>query len=496
MIAVPTELNRRLTTLDASFLYTEKPNTPMHVGSVGMYEGYLSRQDVIDVMASRLHLLPRYRQRVVFAPFGLAHPTWEDDPDFDLNRHVEEVTLPAPGDDRTLSVVGGQCHAQMLDREHPLWKLVVIHGHESGQTGLISMVHHAMVDGVSGVDLQLIMHDLTPDAPPPAPAAPWTPRPLPDGLTLLQDAVRDLMTEAAQNWTDQSFLLFRPRELSARAEQLSNAMTSTMPFLMQPAPRTPFNGPVSNERQFVWAQFSFAAVRAIRGALGGTINDVVLGVLAGAFGRYLALHGERTEGVELRAMCPVSMRRPEQHGALGNLVSMMFAPLYIGISDPVERLNAERAAMERLKQQGQAAGLYAMTDLTRNIPPTWQAMAGQFDAPNTLINTVSTNVPGPQIPLYLAGHKLVHLYPLGPLSANIGLFVAILSYNQTLTIGATVDPRQAPDAWRFADCLHESFDELRAAAEAASASSSPAAPAPASAKSANGATARRARQPA
>jgi len=349
-----------------------------------------------------------------------------------------------------------------------------------------------MVDGVSGVDLQLIMHDLTADAPPPTPPTPWAPRPLPDGLALMQDAVRDLMTEAAQNWTEQSFLFFRPGALNERARQLSNAMTSTMPFLMQPAPRTPFNGPVSNERQFVWAQFSFTEVRAIRAVLGGTINDVVLGVLAGAFGRYLRLHGQQTDRVELRAMCPVSMRQPDQHGALGNMISMMFAPLYVGISDPVERLNAERSAMERLKQQGQAAGLYAMTDLGRTVPPAWQAISGQFDAPNTLINTVSTNVPGPQIPLYLAGHKLVHLYPLGPLSANIGLFVAILSYNQTLTVGATIDPKQVPDGWRFVDCLQESFDELRAAVTAASTSDSP----PAPTRETSGARSGRTRQPA
>jgi WS/DGAT/MGAT family acyltransferase len=237
-----------------------------------------------------------------------------------------------------------------------------------------------------------------------------------------------------------------------------------MPFLMQPAPRTPFNAPLSGERQFAWAQFSFAEVRAVRATLGGTVNDLVLAVLAGGLGRYLERHDYATNGIELRAMCPVSMRKPEEHGALGNLVSMMFAPLYVGVKDPVERLNAERAAMERLKTGGQAAGLYALTELSRNVPPTWQSFVSQFDVPNTLLNMVSTNVPGPQIPLYLAGHKLLDWYPLGPLTSNVGLFVAILSYNQVLTMGATVDPKLVPDIWTFVECLNASFAELREAA--------------------------------
>lgn len=474
-----TDLNRRLSTQDASFLYVERPNQPMHVGSVNVYDGHISREDLIEVLESRMHLIPRYRQKVVFPPFGIAHPTWEDDPDFDVQRHIQEVALPAPADDRTLSEVGGRLFAQVLDRSHPLWQLALVQGHESGNTIMMAMVHHAMVDGVSGVELQLVLHDLTADAEPPAPPeGQWQPRPLPDALTLLQDAVRDLATDAAQSWAEESFRLWRPSELRERAEQLTNAVTSSMPYVMQPAPRTPFNSPVSNERQFAWVECSFPEIRAIRSALGGTVNDVVLTVLSGGLRRYLQRHDYPVDRVELRAMCPVSMRRPEESGALGNLVSMMFAPLFVGIADPIERLQAERAAMERLKQQGQAAGLYAMTNLAQRVPATWQALAGQVDVPNTLLNTVSTNVPGPQIPLYLAGHKLLHWYPLGPLAAGIGLFVAILTYNQKLTFGITVDPRQVPDVWLAADCLRDSYEELKRAAERAYAAASAASTVP------------------
>jgi WS/DGAT/MGAT family acyltransferase len=465
----PRELSRRLTALDASFLYFEKPNQPAHVGGCMVYEGYLSARDLTKAVEGRLHLLPRYRQKLVFPPFGLAHPTWEDDPDFDISRHIEEMTLSAPADDRVLSEVGGQMYAGMLDRDHPLWKLIVLQGHRDGTTAVIWKIHHCMVDGVSGVDLTMAIHDLKAKADQPtSPPGAWQPRPLPDPLTLMQDAVRDQLAEAATYWTEDSFQALRPIAANERARQIMNAVVSTMPSVLQPAPRMPFNGPLSPDRRFAWAEMPFAEIRSIRSAFGGTINDVVLTVIAGGLGRYLRSHGHRTEGVEVRAMCPVSMRRPEERGELGNLVSMMFAPLHVGIVDPVERLAAERAAMERLKSEDQAGGLYSMSQMLNRVPAAWQATVAQMTVPNTLLNTVSTNVPGPQIPLYLGGRKLIGWYPIGLLASEIGLFNAILSYNQTLTIGATVDPTLMPDVWTYMSCLKESFAELRdAAAKAA-----------------------------
>jgi diacylglycerol O-acyltransferase len=398
----PPALNHRLTTLDATFLYTEKPVQPMHVGGSMLYEGHLSLDVLVRALECRLHLLPRYRQKVVFPPFAAAHPTWEDDPAFDIRHHVTQVTLPAPGDDRALSEVGGAAFAGMLDRDHPLWKLIVVHGRADGNTAVIWKVHHAMIDGVSGVDLTMVLHDLKPDAAPPEPpATPWQPRPLPDPLTLLQNAVRDRVTEVAQSVTDDVFRLLRPTELETRIRQLA-------------------------------------------------------GVL-----------GQPTEGVEIRAMCPVSMRRPDERGALGNLVSMIFAPLYVGVLAPVERLAAERAAMTRLKDQDQAGGLYEMTHLMDRMAPAVQAVAGQLNMPNTLLNTVSTNVPGPQIPLYLSGHRLVGWCPLIPLANEVGLVNAILTYDQRLTIGVTVDPKLVPDVWLYVECLKASFAELLQAADAA-----------------------------
>lgn len=462
---VKPQLNRRMTTTDASFLYVEKPNQPMHIGSCNVYESHIPAAELRQLILDRLHLLPRYRQKAVFPPFTIAHPTWEDDAEFDITYHVQELTLPESMDDRMLSNEGGRVFAQVLDRNRPLWKLVLLHKGEGGPTAMIAMVHHAMVDGVSGVELQMVLHDLTADAEPPAPlASEWEPRPVPDQIALMQDALKDRLAEAARQWTDEAFRWLRPSAVQERSRQLSRSASSALPQMLQPAPRTPFNAPVSSQRQFAWVQFSFTDIRSIRSALGGTINDVVLAVVSGGLGRYLRAHSYPTEGVELRAMCPVSMRRPDEQGALGNLVSMMIAPLYVGVLDPVERLRATREAMETLKSQDQAGGLYAMTEMANLIPPAWQALAMRFDVPNTLLNTVSTNVPGPQIPLYLGGRKLLHWYPIGPLANSVGLFNAILSYNQVLTIGATVDPKLVPDVWFYMDCLRESFAELHAAA--------------------------------
>jgi diacylglycerol O-acyltransferase / wax synthase len=475
------QMNRRLTAQDASFLYIERFNQPMHGVFCGVYEGHLTLDDVTRHISGRLHLMPRFRQKVVFPPYGIAHPTWESDPEFDIGKHIIEEKLAAPGDDRTMGSLLGKYLAPLMDRSRPLWKMIVLQGRADGNTAVLSMVHHAMVDGVSGVDLTLVMHDLKPDAPPPSPpSSPWQPAPMPDPLTLLQDAVRDQLVAAAQQWTDETFLQFRPAELAARAQQTTNAFVSSLPSMLQPAPRTRFNNPISRERDAAWAQFSFTEIRGIRAALGGTLNDAVLAVVAGAIGKYLRHHGVNTQGMELRAMCPVSMRPAEGRGALGNQVSMMIAPLFVGIIDPVERLQAERTAMDRLKQQDQPGSFYAMTSQANALPPWVQAMSGQIETPNTLLNTVSTNVPGPQIPLYMAGHKLLSSFGCGMLSSNIGLFNAIMSYNQVLTICATADPTQVPDVWFYADCLKDSFAELRDAAKraapAASATSGPAAP--------------------
>ena len=464
------KLHRRLTTLDASFLYFEKRAEPMHIGSCGIYDVDLAAEDVAALLESRLHRLPRYRQRVLFSPFSFAHPTWEDDPDFDIANHVEEVFLPEPGDRDALCSVGGELFGAMLDRQQPLWKLILLRGYEGDRTALISKVHHAMVDGLSGIELMTVMHDLKSRTEAQrAPTESWDPRPIPDPMSLWQDAVRDRLAESTRTFTEDAFQLMRPGESMKRFQRMLRALDASTSSLLRPQPRVPFNGPLSAKRDFAWSQFPFQEVRRTKSSLGGTVNDLVLAILAGGLGRYLREHGIDTDGVQLRAMCPVSMRQRTEGGQLGNQVSTMIAPLFVGILDPLERLEAEREAMERLKSLDQAGGFHAMSELSSRVPPAWQALAGMFTVPNTLFNTVSTNLPGPQIPLYLGGHELLDWYPMGPLTSGIGLFVAILTYNQVLTMGLTVDPKLVPDVWSLAAHVDASYAELRDAASSGNA---------------------------
>lgn len=458
-----TELNRFLTPLDATFLYVERPNETMHIGGCMVYEGEFSREYMVEQIAARMHLLPRYRQRVLFPPFLVSHPVWVDDPAFNLENHVEEVWIPKDGDHQVLARAAAEAYSGMLDRNRPLWKGILLRG-IPGHTAVVWKIHHAMVDGVSGVDLSMVLSDLSPtDELPEPPAETWAPKPLPDSLSLLQEAMQHRLGELSRSWSSTAFDAMRPNLMADRMREMVAASTATLPAAT-PAPRTIFNRPVSKERGFAWAQFSFPAVRAVKSALGGTVNDVVLTVLAGGIGRYLRERGQDPKGLELRAMCPVSMRQKDERGQLGNLVSNMIAPLFVGVDDPVERLGKERDAMNRLKEAGQAKAFYQMTQFGERVPPLMAAIGATMPFSQTLFNTVSTNVPGPMIPLYFGRHKLVDWLPLGIVSNNIGLFVAILSYNQRITLGMTVDAKLIPDAWRLAECLEESYAELREAA--------------------------------
>ena len=464
----PTALSRRLTAADAAFLYFEKPHEPLHVGSCFIYKSHISKQELAELLLERLHLLPRYRQKVVFPPFGVAHPTWEDDPDFDIQNHIEEADLPAPGDDRVLSEFGGEIYAPPLDRAHPLWKMVILRGRPDGTTPIIWKVHHAMVDGVSGVDLMMVMHDLSPETDAAASSQSWQPHPLPNVTSQLQTAISERLTETVKSWTEAGFQWLEPARAAQALQESSQAILSFMralPSLSQPAPITPFNNTLSASRQFVWADFPFADIRAIRATLGGTVNDVVLTVIAGGLGRYLRTRQYSTTDRVLRSMCPVSMRQEDEQGSLGNRVSMMLVPLFIDEDDPLARYAAQRAAVDRIKKQNQAGFLYDLLQRLQWVPPVWQVVSGQLPTANVLLNTVTTNVPGPQIPLYLAGRELLAMRPIGLLSAGIGLFNAIVSYNQTLVIGGTVDQNLIPDPWSYADCLQESFAELQAATQ-------------------------------
>lgn len=463
-------IQRRLTQTEAAFLYREKPHAPMHIGGCSLYAGTLSKDELCSLIESRFDRLPQYRQKAVFAPLNIAHPTWEDDPDFDLDYHIDEVTLPPPADDRVISQVCSQLFSAPLDRNRPLWKLTLLHGRPDGDTMVLARVHQAMLEGVSGIDLMLILHDLKPESVHSSPPrASWEPEVIPDAVTLMQEAVRDRMTEVVEWWADHSFQVFRSPFQGSRSTRLSNALMSVMPTLMQPVPRTPFNAALSGERQLTWLEFSFAEARFIRSVLRGTVNDVVLAIIAGGIGRYLRAKGHKTDGLELRVASPVNLKRHEPRSRRGrrptDRTATMLIPLYVGITDPILRLSAQKATVEELYEQDQAGTFHTLQSLAICIPPAWQALAGQAPSMSALANTVVMNIPGPQVPLYLAGHKRHAFFPMGPLAARVGLFHAVASYNKKLSIGVTLDPQLMPDGWEYADCLKASFLELREAAE-------------------------------
>lgn len=465
MTAVP---SKRLSAHDSVFLSWERPEQPMHVAECMVYDGDITAADMVRMIRERMHLLPRYRQKVVPAPFGVAHPTWEDDAGFDVANHVDERTLPAPGDDRVLSRVCGELYCGLLERDRPLWHLTVLHGYQSGGTVIFLKLHHAMVDGVSSVELIEVLHSTERGAaPPPPPATTWQPRPVGGRLERLRHVVADQAATTLDGVREMSDLI-RPGAIGALAQRmqaLARAALDTAPLLVRPLPPTPFNAPIHPARDFAWVELPMAEVRSVRAALGGTINDLVLAILSGGLARYMRRHGFEPDGRELQAMCPVSVRRQDQSGEMGNLVSMVVPPLYVGISDAAARLEAERAAMVELKRRQQAVGIYEVIAAANYWPaPLWRLVWKLWPRTYFPFHITSTNVPGPRRPLFLGDHELLHWYPFGVQWTNNALFLCTLSYREYLTLGPVSDPEVIPDVWEFAEDLRAAYEELRAAA--------------------------------
>lgn len=452
-------ISRRLTGADAVFLYWEDESQPMHLGECLVYDGEFDREDLLRILEARIHLLPRYRQRVVFPPLRVAHPVWEDDPEFDLANHVDELTLPAPGDDRALSTFGGELMSRRLDRDRPLWHVTVLHGHEAAHTVLFLKLHHAMVDGVSSIELIEVLHEVEPSAP----ADEWKPEPASSGLSQLTSAIGHQLVSTTRTGRHLASLV-TPSAARRQAKQLvtlARTVAETAPNMLYPPPETPFNKSISGSRQFAWLDLPFEEFRELKTAMRGTVNDLVLTILSGGLGAYMRRHGYATDGVELRAMCPVSMRREDDKGAMGNLVSIVVAPLHVGIADGRARFRAEHDAMRELKDKQHAAGLYDLMRVSNRMPaPLHNLMWRVWPKSSWPLNIVSTNVPGPKEPMYLEGHELLHWYPLGIPWTSLGLFLCTLSYRENITLGLVVDPEVVPDVWDVVDDLRSAYEEL------------------------------------
>jgi diacylglycerol O-acyltransferase / wax synthase len=456
----------RLTGLDSSFLHLERDSAHMHVAGCAIFTGTPpTHAELVEAIESRLHLVPRYRQRLAFVPLGQGRPVWVDDPHFNVAYHVRHSALPHPGGEDQLMRMTGRVFSQALDRSRPLWEVWLVEGLSAGRFAVLSKTHHALVDGISGVDIMTVLFDTSADPMPvAAPEQEWVPRPLPSGAQLLADAMLERATVPAEMVRGVRAALRGPRAVAGQLTRALGALGELAVTGLQPAPSTPFNVPIGPHRRFTWVRGDLAEFKAVKNALSGTVNDVVLTVVAGALGRYMRRHGQATEDLELRAMIPVSVRADVERGALGNRVAAMWAPLPVGITDPVERLRTIGASMQELKSSGQAVGAQVLTQLSGFAPPTIMSQAARLQARQRLFNLVVTNVPGPQFPLYLLGRELQAIFPMVPLAKNTALGIAIMSYNGQLNFGLSGDYDAMSDMNQLADELRESIEEIVAAA--------------------------------
>jgi WS/DGAT/MGAT family acyltransferase len=456
-------MSDRMTALDAAFYHLERTGQLLHVGGIYTAEGALDYDRTLADLSARLHLIPRYTQRVVPVPLNLGHPTWEQARGFDIRMHVVRHTLRRPGDDEQLRSLASRLFAEPLARSRPLWELHQIDGYRGDRSALLAKVHHCMVDGVSGVQLLGVMFDPSPRPAPPPPAPATTPAPpLPTRSAQAWRALADGAATVVEGVRDLGGLLRHP---ATALEELQTTVTGLSELLrlgLAPIPQTPFNGFVGTLRRIEWATLDLNQVKAIKNRLGGTVNDVILATISGALRRYLESRGINPDRVELRAMCPVNLRTAAEHLKLGNRVSALMAPLPVGIFDPLERLRQVRAAMEQLKRSGESMRMSRMMDLLSYVPVPLQHQMSWVQS--TPVNTICTNVPGPPVSLYFQGKRLEAMVPIVPLAQGVGLAFAILSYADTITIGADLDPGLIHDGSRISADLYVSFDELRALA--------------------------------
>jgi diacylglycerol O-acyltransferase len=441
----------RLSPLDSSFLHLEDRVSHMHIGSIAIFEGPEPPfEKFVAMVEGKLPLVPRYRQVVREVPLELGRPVWVDDPDFNIDYHVRHTALPAPGGEEELRRLVGRVMSQQLDRTKPLWEIWVVQGLEEGRWAMVAKTHHAMVDGVSGTELLAVIMDTSPQPSPPV-ADDWHPAPLPSGTRLAAEAVVDLALSPYEQVRAVRAATRVPREALHQLGEVVQGISS-MAGVLRSNPVSTLNGPIGPHRRYAWASTSVEDVKVVRKGLGGTFNDVVLAAITGGFRELLRSRGEAVDRV-VRTLVPVSVRARDVSGrAVGdatydNKVSAMFASLPVNIEGPAEQLHAITAQMQGLKESKEAVAGEALTSLSGFAPPMLLALgmrvAGRVSQRN--INTGTTNVPGPQFPLYAAGRRMLKCYPYVPLFGQVRIAIAIFSYDGQVTFGVTGDYDSAPD---------------------------------------------------
>lgn len=456
---------QRLGSQDAAFLHLEDSVSHMHVGAVAVLEGPPPGYEALARMV-RAHLrsVPRYRQRVHFVPIALGRPVWVDDPHFNLGYHLRDTALPAPGGDAELRNLVGRVMSQQLDRRRPLWEMWIVEGLSDGRWAVITKLHHCMVDGVSGIELLSVILDSERD-PAPAPSDNWRPEHQPLGAELAVKALARRAVSPYEQLRAVRAAAHSPGRV-ARTAVVTVRGLLTMAGVIVPPPPSSLNGAIGPHRRWAWARSQLSDVRRVRGAFGGTVNDVVLTAVAGGFRALLAGRGESTRRA-VRTLVPVSVRSAAEHGEYNNRVSAIFANLPVGIEDPVERLAAMRAQMEHLKHSGEAVAGDVLVGLSGFAPAMLLALGlrAATRMPQHNVNTVTTNVPGPQRPLYACGCRMLECFPYVPIAGHVRIGVAIFSYDGELSFGVTGDYDEAADIDVLCDGIERSMHELVAAAE-------------------------------
>jgi WS/DGAT/MGAT family acyltransferase len=463
--------------MDASFLHIEGPNNPMHIGGVSIFAGPAPAFEALEEMvAAKLDAVPRYRQKVRFVPLSLGRPVWIEDPHFSLGYHLRHSALPSPGDEEVLRRTAARIFAQPLDRDKPLWEIWMLEGLSDNRWLLLSKVHHCMVDGVSATDLMTVMFD---DSPAAAPERPWVPTPEPTNAELVLRTLGRQASTPAEQLRVLRATARRPRAVLGQIFDVARGMTSAA-GLLAPMGRTSLTGPVGPHRTWSVARVALSDVKAVRAGLGGTVNDVVLTLVSGGLRDLLRSRGEDIEGRSVRALVPVSVRRPGERGVYNNRVSAMFAELPVSIANPEARLQTVRAQMDGLKQSKQAVAGDVLTSLSGFAPPMLLALGGRLAArsPSLGVQTGVTNVPGPQHALQTLGRRMLESFPFVPLIGQVRISIAIFSYNGWLYFGVTGDYDSSNDIDVLTDGVQDAMAQLLGRLPA------PAGPAPSTVESA------------
>jgi diacylglycerol O-acyltransferase / wax synthase len=452
----------RLTPVDAAFLHQEGPVSHMHIGGVTLIEGPPpTMEEFLEQIRMRLHLVPRYRQKLAYTALDSGRPVWIDDPSFNLEYHIRHTALPAPGRWQQMQDLTARIFSQQLDRSKPLWEMWLIEGLEDDRFALITKTHHSLIDGIAGVDLATVLFDLSPDPPPVTNSGrSWQPHPEPGTAHLVAAGLIGAVRAGVALAEGAIDAFAHPERALARAREAAEGVGEIVWAGLNPAPQTPLNVPIGPHRRFVGVTARLEDFKFVKDAFGGTVNDVVLAVVAGALRSFLISRGRRTEGVALRALVPVSVRTEGERLGVGNRLVVMRGPLPVYIADPLNRLRFVSQAMDGLKESKQALGAEVIAGAQNFAPPTILAQASRLNFSTRLFNLIVTNVPGPQFPLYVLGREMLQAIPVAFLPENHALAIAIMSYNGQMNFGLLGDFDALPDIEAIGEDIAEELANL------------------------------------